>query len=66
VVDGGVVVIDNGRRSRASDCGGNVAHVVAMKRWEEGWERRCLGVVGDCAGDTLLVIFRRGRREVWK
>ncbi len=62
---GGVVAIDESRRRCASNCGGSGGHVVAMERWEEGWERRCLGVVGDCAGDTLLVIFRRGR-EVWK
>ena len=55
--------VDGGR---ASGCGGSGVHVVAMERWEEGWEWRCLGVVGDCAGDTLLAIFRRGRREVWK
>ena len=49
----GVVAIDDSRRRRASDCGGSGGHVVAMGHWEEGWERRCLGVVGDCVGDTL-------------
>ena len=49
---------------RASDCGRSGVHVVGIEHWEEGWERRCLGVVGGCAGDTILVIFGRDRREV--
>ncbi len=61
---GGVVAIGDNRRRCASDCGGSGGHVVLMEYWEEGWERRCLGAVGD-GGDTLLVFFWRGW-VVWK